>query len=470
MNNEVKFEELNSSEQKNKLKQVMEQVKLLQRAEIISGEIEISDIAFFRLPSGEVAYDVYVCHPDGNVGHMYYQESDNMLSKIDLENTNNKSTDISTQYDTTKESSNSLAVINQGLVPTDELTQSLETSSRIALSTLDIAEQLGIDIKDVEYLISITGDSNLNLSEIKPEQIEIIKQTAELTGISEPEILENIKIDANESVSIDEKAFDMSGLQSSAIEGNEKVTTNFTFNQIIGLNYDSYKIIITKSGVPVIVGISQDGSAELIPEGRVEVDQSENNAMSLLRDDGTIKNVGVLLTFRIKDAASSLGRDQAIGLYNDNGTVNSFYARNYLGDRMIGEELPSTVQTPQRIHNEHIMDTQRNADIESEADSATARVSDDCNAKVTDLGNGQSNNMYGQKDAEEILQETANYYNIEYDELHEKYDEKVHEDHSQGSSDSELIEESAQEILEEDEEDNHEPNREERHSPFEPWH
>ena len=189
--------------------------------------------------------------------------------------------------------------------------------------------------------------------------------------------------------------------------------------------------------------------------------------MSLLRDDGTIKNVGVLLTFRIKDAASSLGRDQAIGLYSDNGNINSFYARNYLGDRMIGEELPSTIQTPQRVHNEQIMDTQRNRDIESEADSATARVSEDCNAKVSDLGNGPSSGIYTQRDAEEIIQETADYYNIDHDELEAKYEEKVHEDHSNSSSDYDLIEQSAQEIIEED---NHEPSREERHSPFEPKH
>ncbi len=467
MNNEVKFEELNPSEQKNKLKQVMEQVKLLQRAEIISGEIEISDIAFLRLPSGEIAYDVYVCYPDGNVGHMYYQENDNMLSKIDVESNNNKSNDLPTQSVIEQDSSNSLTVVNQDLVPTDELTKSLESTSRIALTTLDIAEQLGIDVKDVEYLVSFNGNSDLDLSALKPEQLEMIKQTAEQTGISEPELLENVKIDVNENVAIDEKAFDMSGLQSSDIEGNEKVTTNFTFNQIIGLPYDSYKIILTKSGVPVIVGVSKDGSAELIPEGRVEVDQSENNSMSLLRDDGTIKNVGVLLTFRIKDAASSLGRDQAIGLYSDNGNINSFYARNYLGDRMIGEELPSTIQTPQRVHNEQIMDTQRNKDIESEADSATARVSDDCNAKVSELGNGPSSGIYTQRDAEEIIQEASDYYNIDHDELEAKYEEKVHEDHSNSSSDYDLIEQSAQEIIEED---NHEPSREERHSPFEPKH
>lgn len=464
MNDEIKFEDLSSVEQENKLREVMKQIKILQRAEVISGDVDIADISFFRLSNGDVAYDVAINNSDNTVGHLYYQEVDNSLSRIDVDAKKDEIEEINNQLALYENSGMDLVPIQNTLMSKEQFLDSLGNPNKISLANLettrqqcmDLALQLGMDFEEIEHFLTIQGKSELDLSILSPEELQKIEQEIEITGLNKEDALQHIKIDKGE-VSLDSSAFDMTGIQSSEIEGNKKVTSNYTFNQIIGANYDSYKILITKSGTPVIVGISQDGSAELLPEDRVEVNRSEKKSMSLMRDDGSIKSVGILVSFKVKDSGSSIGRDQAIGLYSDNGTVNGFYGRNANGDKMIGEELPSTVYSTERVHNERIMDTKYNKDISGEAHSAEQRTDDGCLDDVRNLGNGQSDSMYEQKDSNELAEEYAKKYDIDLDELKKRFEYELEHGHTENTTDENLIKQLAEEI---DQEERHEPSLE----------
>ena len=466
MDEEIKFEDLTSVEQQKKLKEVMAQIKTLQKAEIQSGEIDIADISFFRLSNNDVAYDIATNNPDGTVGHIYYQESDNALSRIDIESKEAEIDGIKNQLALYNGNGMELAPIQNELMTKEQFLDSLNNPDKISLTSLelvdkqcrDLAIQLGIDFDEVALIVQNNPDASLNL--LSPEELKKVEESINLAEINPEDALENIKIE-NGDVAIDSKAFDMSGMQSSTIEGNKKITTNSTFNQVLGLNYDSYKIIITKSGNPLIVGISQDGSAEIIPENRVEINRDENKSMSLIRDDGSIKNVGVLVSFRVKDSGSQLNRDQAVGLYSDNGSVNGFYARNATDGKMIGEELPSTSYSANRIQNERILDTQENRDISSEARSAQQRTDDGCIDNIENIGNGETHNMYEQKDTVELIEKYATEYEVDSEDLQKRYDHEVEHSHGSNLTDEDIIKQIAEEM---DQEERHEPSLEPRHN------
>lgn len=291
----------------------------------------------------------------------------------------------------------------------------------------------------------------------KDEQLDEIEETTEDAGLDKEDTKKYIKKDSSGNLSLDSKAFEQSGIKSNDIDGNKKVTSNHSFNDVVGMHYASYKIIKTISGYPVVIGITEDGTAEKVPDNKLEIDQSQNTTMTLIRSDGSIKEVGLVASFRVKDAGSSIGRDQAIGLYNDNGNVNGFYARNALGNRMLGEELPCNNQTYHRTRTENLMDTSRNQNISAEADSAMHRTDDGCNDRLENLGNGENTNMMAQKDSDELAEEYAKKYDIDVDELKDRFNEELESSHSRNISDEELMEEVAEEI-----------DREERHEPPEP--
>lgn len=471
MENNKEFEELSSVEQQAKLREVLEQVKLLQRAEIISGEVEISDIAFFRLSNGEIAYDVSINNQDGSTGHMYYQQSNDTLSKIDVEQTQNDITNIKNQLTEYQGSGMDLVPVENQLVEKEQYLQSLDNADKISLVNLEITQKectdlaiaLGMSLEEVELYLSIPGNAELGLPQMSPEELAKIRETIEITGMQEDQILDNLKIDAQENVSIDANAFRDSGLESDEIQGNQKVTARYTFNQIMGLNYDSYRIIKSKTGEPVVVGFKEDGTAERIPEGTLEIVHSENQSMSLIRDDGTIKNVGIVAAFRVNDPGSDVGRDQAIGLYSDNGTINGFYARNASGDRMLAEELPSRIYTSERLHNENILDISLNDDADSEAKEADKKVGDGCLNDVRNLGDGESYDMMLQEDIDELAERIAKQYDVDVEELKARFNEELEHNHNSNLTNEQKYTEIAEEM---DAEQRHEPSREPRTPPM----
>lgn len=462
MNENEKFENLNSVEQEAKLREVMEQIRVLLQVQIISGEVEIVDIAFSRLSNNNPSYAVTVKNNDNSISHLYYEESNGTLQMIDTEKKEQEINVLKKQISIYQMSGMDLTQFEEQLANDEQYIESVYSIDRISLSNLelarkettDLALRLGLRPEDIEAYLRIDGNSSLDLSNMSEEELKKMQETIAASGMSEKEAMDNLKV-TNGKASIDSKAFEGSGIQSSSIAGNDKVTTNYTFNQIMGLDYASYRIIKANNGVPMIIGVNKDGSAEIVHNNRLEINQSENRTMSLMRDDGTIKEVGVLVSFKIKDSTSSISRDQAIGLYSDNGTINGFYARNANGDRMIGEELPSTTYTTTRVHNERLMDTRYNQDISSEADSAKNRTDDGCIDEVRNLGNGQSDNMYNQKDADELAEEYADYYKLDVDKLKERFDDALEDNHSENTTDEKLMKQIAEEM---DKEDRHEPD------------
>ncbi|MBR3325208.1 MAG: hypothetical protein IKG14_04100 [Clostridia bacterium] len=464
MENKIEFEDMSSSEQISKLREIMSQIKALElnfdQNRIISGEFEIEDVSYTRLPNGEVAYEALINHPDGSKSHEYYSENNNSLSKIDVSQIENNVQMLTGEIKKYQSTGMELSELNNSLIENELILDIFQSPGKISLVNLenvkqelmDFAIECGIKPQDIEAIISLSGNSDLQLSKITPEELQKIEQTAIDLGISEQEALEHIRIDEN-GIKIDSDILPQH--DEGEIKGNDKVTTNYTLNQILGLNYDSYRIIKTHSDEPIVVGITQDGKTEIIPDTVVEANSKETKSMSLIRDDGTIKNVGVVASFRLRDTGSSLGRDQAIGICIDNGETTSFYARNAGGDMLIGEELPSRVYTSQRINNENILDSKYNNNIRSEADSAKNRTDDGCLDTVRNLGDGESNNMIYQEDSEELIKKYADKYDIDDNKLRNRFNYEIKNSHSKKYTDEQIIKEQAELI---NQEEKHEPS------------
>lgn len=466
MENKIEFEDMSSSEQISKLREIMSQIKALElnfnQNRIISGEFEIEDVSYTRLPNGEVAYEALINHPDGSKTHEYYSENNNSLSKIDVSNIENNVQMLTGEISKYQSTGMELTELQNSLIMNEQALDVLHSPEKISLVNLenvqqelmDFAIKCGLKPQDIEAIISLPGNNNLQPFNLSPEQLQEIEQTALDLGISKQEALEHIKIDKDD-ISLDANV--LPEHNEGEIKGNDKVTTNYTFNQILGQNYDSYRIIKTHSDEPIVIGITKDGKAQKIPDGILEANSKETKSMSLIRDDGTIKNVGVVASFRLRDSGSSLGRDQAIGICIDNGETTTFYARNAGGDMMIGEELPSRVHTSQRINNENLLDSKYNKDMYSEANSAKNRTDDGCLDNVRNLGDGESNNMMQQEDSEELIKKYADKYDIKEEDLRNDYNYEIKNGHSKNKSDAQIIEELAKTR---DQQEHHEPSME----------
>ena len=453
MENKIEFEDMSSSEQISKLREIMSQIKALElnfdQNRIISGEFEIEDVSYTRLPNGEVAYEALINHPDGSKTHEYYSENNNSLSKIDVSNIENNVQMLTGEISKYQSTGMELTELQNSLIMNEQALDVLHSHEKISLVNLenvqqelmDFAIECGLKPQDIEAIISLSGNSSLQPFNLTPEQLQEIEQTALDLGISKQEAMEHIKIDKDD-VSLDANV--LPEHNEGEIKGNDKVTTNYTFNQILGQNYDSYRIIKTHSDEPIVIGITKDGKAQKIPDGILEANSKETKSMSLIRDDGTIKNVGVIASFRLRDSGSSLGRDQAIGICIDNGETTTFYARNAGGDMMIGEELPSRVYTSQRINNENLLDSKYNKNTSPEAKSAKFGTYDGCPDNIRNLGDGKSNNMMQQEDSEELIKKYADMYDIKEDDLRSDYIYEKKNNHNRNGNEDQLIKELAQ--------------------------
>ena len=453
MENKIEFEDMSSSEQISKLREIMSQIKALElnfdQNRIISGEFEIEDVSYTRLPNGEVAYEALSNHQDGSKTHEYYSENNNSLSKIDVSNIEKNVQMLTGEISKYQSSGMELTELQNSLVLNEQTLDTLHSPEKISLVNLenvqqelmDFAIECGLKPQDIEAIISLPGNNNLQPFNLSPEQLQEIEQTALDLGISKQEAMDHIKIDKDD-VSLDSNI--LPEHNEGEIKGNDKVTTNYTFNQILGQNYDSYRIIKTHSDEPIVIGITKDGKAQKIPDGILEANSKETKSMSLIRDDGTIKNVGVIASFRLRDSGSSLGRDQAIGICIDNGETTTFYARNAGGDMMIGEELPSRVYTSQRINNENLLDSKYNKNTSPEAKSAEFGTYDGCPDNIRNLGDGKSNNMMQQEDSEELIKKYADMYDIKEDDLRSDYIYEKKNNHNRNGNEEQLIKELAQ--------------------------
>ena len=462
MENDLKFEEMSSQEQINKLKSIMSQIQALEmatnREQIINGNFEIRDVSFTRLPNGEVAYDAIINQPDGSVTHAYYSETNNSLAKIDVAEKQNEIDNISTALVQYQSAGMDLTELNNSLMEKNELMEALQSPEKISLNQLvivrqelmDFAISCGIQPAEIEAILKIPGNMSL---QITPEELRKIEETALDLGANPNITLEDVEFD-EKGISLDDSLINHSN--SGEIKGSERVTTNYTFNQIIGLQYDSYRIIKTSSDEPIVIGITQDGRAAKIPDGILEANSQDTKSMSLIRDDGTIVEASVVASFRLKDAGSTVGRDQAIGICMDNGESRCFYARNAGGENLIGEELPSRVYTSQRINNENLLDPTLNRNTDAEARSAYNRVKNYNTTNINKIGDGQSNKMMEQEDTDELIKKYAEKYEVDEDELRENYELALKKSSSQDLTDEQIIESQADAMSNEPQQDHDE--------------
>ena len=161
-------------------------------------------------------------------------------------------------------------------------------------------------------------------------------------------------------------------------------------------------------------------------------------------ENGKIRNVGVMVSFSVRNPGSSNNGKELVGLYNDRGNVGAFYARRELDGVAIGKGIEKS--QPKNVTNENmekqILDYRRNNDISGEATSAYQRTYDGCTDDIKNL----SSNSIDHNDLDSIVKQYCEIYGIDEDELKEATYENLEKSHQSEKSDEEIVKESADEI------------------------
>ena len=309
MAKEILFEDMSSEEQYQKLKAIENKVDEINKEKIANNNYYVIDISFNRLSDGEIVYDVTYNDPssENSINHEFYRDThDNILP----------------------------ALIDEKELQNLQLLGSLDTS---------LIEKRQDEIKKIP---SNNDNKKISLTSIE-KQKEDLEKTAKAVGIPEEQIESMTKIEG-QTAFLDYRDLLKNSIASESIDGNEKISTYFTMNKILDLDYQSYRVIKNLNGASFIIGIKEDGSFDIIDNDKLEVVNAKE--MSLMRTDGSLKEVGVSIAFKLKDPTSPIRRDQSFGLYNDNGRYGAFYARGAnTEERMLGEEIPCESYTRKNI-------------------------------------------------------------------------------------------------------------------------
>lgn len=427
LNAPSEFETMTSKEQKEKLESIMNQIRLLNKQQVISASYEIVDVSYNVLPNGQVVYDVALTDPEnkGNFIHEFYGENDGQLSKVELKSS-----------------------------------AELEKYELAGLDTTDIRNEQ----KEIKELPD--NPKRISLNRLQKQEKEL-EETAKDLGISKDDIAMYSKIDGNDNLGLD--ASKLNGIKSQEIEGNSFVSTNYTMNDVVGTHYKSYIIVKNLTGMSSVYGISEDNTLTRIDDNILT--PTNSTSMSLIKTNGDIRNVGVVASFKVNVNGSELNSDQAIGLYNDNGRVGGFYARGYLtADKMIGSEVPSSTYSNYTNRTREMLDTTDNQDITHEANAAASRTEVN-NSSIENVKDG-GNNMNDQLDIDELASRIVEEYpSIDKDELMNLFYRKAYNDQV-GKDDYELMREATEELLKDDIDKDNSPdvdNDDMPTAPFSPW-
>lgn len=408
MEETIEFEFLSSNEQQQRLEEVMENIKRMHPEEVIAGTFDISDISFGRLSNGDIVYTLKLNDPNSPNGVRYehYKSGpDKTLKKEDL--------------------------------PDEKTIEQYKATG---------ANVVGLENQAAEYKKLENDETAISLVNLREANSELI-QTAEALGISPEEVEYYVKINGNAEPVIDsEKVKNVQ--QSTDISGNEMITTRSSMNDIVGMNYANYRIIKQQNGVHIL-GITQDGGIEDITSN-FDISNSQTN-MSLMTGNGNIRDVSVVGYFRLK-SSSSIGRDQAFGLCNNNGHIDSFYARGALGENMLGRAIPCQGYSNESVAKEKATLEERfNKDITSEAKEAEARTS---NSGVgIDAADNLVTDPYDIQDLSSQIETTADNYGIDADVLTERVEEELSDNPDRVAEN--VVEEVAEEM--DEEQDHSEP-------------
>ena len=261
-------------------------------------------------------------------------------------------------------------------------------------------------------------------------------------GIKDEDIANYTKTDKHGNVNLDAKKVNLGGIKSNEISGNEKLTTFYSLNDILGKNYESYVVIKSTNSKSCVIGITKDGNIEEIDNNTIALNNSKE--MSLMDENGKIRNVGVMVSFSVRNTGSTNNGKELVGLYNDRGNVGAFYARRELDGVAIGKGIEKS--QPKNVTNENmekqILDYRRNNDISGEATSAYQRTYDGCTDDIKNL----SSNSIDHNDLDSIVKQYCEIYGINEYELKEATYENLEKSHQSEKSDEEIVKESADEI------------------------
>lgn len=444
------FERMTLEEKQEKLKDVVFKINEENSEKLKAGEFEVSDISYYRSSNGKIFYRVETSEKDenGNYSKSYelYEAKKNSeepekekYEKVDLAKYDKELENIENYQDLNGYNENELEEQKQNLqkekVELEELRDN--PKDRNSLSNLEkdeenikkLAEFYGIPEDQVEEYAEINGEKKF------AEEKEAYDFAKEL-GIKDEDIDKYTKVDENGKKSIDANKVNFSGIQSGEIEGNEKVTTYYSLNKILGKNYDTYKIIKTPDSVSHVFGVTKDGDIEEIDNDIIKLDDAKN--MSLIENDGTVKNVGVMVSFYVKMPGSSENGKELIGMYNDNGNVGAFYARRELDGVAIGKgiEKSRSYDKASEYQASQTLDYRKNKEINGEADSAFDRTYDGCATDISKINSDAKD--YG--DFDSLIQEYSEMYGINEDELRDLAESGLTLMHEENFSDKEIAE------------------------------
>lgn len=257
----------------------------------------------------------------------------------------------------------------------------------------DYNKKAEIEKQDIENLDKNKSKKSLN------ELQEEVKQQAEIKDMENKAGLKNIE----ELTKINgDKKFDgnIKGYSSSELQGNEKVSSKFTLNQILGMQYANYKILKGANGNTLMLGQKEDGSYEFINNDKYEIIPYAKE-MSLASGDGSIHNVQIDVGIRVKGLSED--NDQCIGIYRDNDKYGTFYSRGYNSDeKMLGADIETKPYIKsQSSRAKEIVDRRENRDITNEQLNIKDEEKENTNTTINDV--------YDEKNPD------VDYYEIDYE-------------------------------------------------------
>ena len=444
------FEMLSTKEQREKLEKVLDSIN---RLNVASGKInigDISDITFSRKDNGDVAYVLTITKPDGTTEKEIYEEKfEETIDGHQRTLAQSQAIDDETisKYALLGYSTNEL---EEQKAEFDRILNSNEYSlSKIYQNEQEIrtiATMLNIPEAEIETLITVNGSTQLgDLDKLGVHEagIEEVKETAEDLGIVAQDVQNYTTVDNKGEVKLDANKLDSKGIQSNEISGNDKITTFYSMNNILGQNYASYRIIKSVSGTSFILGINEDGTTERIEDNSLQIDSTKS--MSLMREDGSLENVGVVISFSIKDPGSKYNGKELVGLYNDNGNIGAYYGRKELDGAILGKSVEQgrIINQGNEARQKSMLDTKTNSDISGEASSAYDRTADGCNSNVYYVASVPD------KDRDELIEECSKHFGIDEDDLRDAVEEKTRDEHDENKTDEKIVEEAAVELSKE---------------------
>lgn len=432
----ITFEDLSSTEQVAHLNKVAADIYIIEKE--MGNQAKILDISHSRYQNGQEVYTVEFEKTNGkgpnDTSRFHYyvvQNGELVKDENPLQNINPD------QY-------NSISVDNGDQLKADlEKAQEAFDANKITFSELQksqqaimaLAMQMGIPLNTLlqqsDVIVSIKGNSSVPST--TDEKANEVEQASKLLGV------DDAKQDSNGNLGLNVSAIDNSSLSSKPIDGSEKVTLHETFNDFIGCNYESYRIIKTSAGQSLLIGVTADGVANIVSKTNVEFDQTTRKTLPLMQDNNNIIQVGLVASFDIKPHTES-GPRRSIGIYNNNGKIGAFCGRND-HDQMIAEPLPCTAYNPKRVHSKAILD-RTNRDTSPEAQSAARRVDDNKISNTQTLGDGQNLTPMSYEDSEKLLDRYSTQKGLDREILKSRYNQRLL-NNPEGLTDEQLIAEEA---------------------------